>query len=41
LFDLSTAAGLGVLFSSIAALLATAGTIFLIVSRRTRGRATG
>lgn len=36
LFDLSTAAGLGVLFSSIAALLATAGTIFLIVSRRTR-----
>jgi len=37
LFDLSTADGLGVLFSSIAVLLATAGTIFLFVARRTRG----
>jgi len=40
LFDLSTTDGLGVLFSSIAVLLATAGTIFLIVARRTRGART-
>jgi POT family proton-dependent oligopeptide transporter len=41
LFDLGSASGLGAAFASIAALLAAAGTIFLIVSRRSQGAASG